>query len=125
MATTCEQGGRHRWDESRSHCLDCGRDAATCAEELENWLGETEDSVDRLSDQIEAMRALLEDLLERLTPQSSAHRYDQGRVYCAFCGACIEAIPHAAHPAVVTDHLPDCPIRRAQTKLAELEAQYE
>ena len=64
MATTCEQGGRHRWDESRSHCLDCGRDAATIAEELEDWLAQTEDQVDRLSDQIEAMRALLKDWLE-------------------------------------------------------------
>jgi hypothetical protein len=58
---TCEQGDKHRWDESRSRCLDCERDAATIVEELEEWLAQTEDSVDRLSDRIEAMRVLLED----------------------------------------------------------------
>lgn len=58
---TCEQGDRHRWDERRSRCLDCGRDAATIAVELEDWLIETEDSVDQLRDQIEDMRALLEE----------------------------------------------------------------
>jgi hypothetical protein len=115
---------KHRWDDSRSRCLDCGRDAATCAEELEGWLAQTEDSVDRMADQITALQVLLEDLLERLTPESSAHRYDQGRVYCVFCSACIETISHAARPAVVTDHLPDCPIRRTRDKLAELEAEY-
>jgi hypothetical protein len=61
---TCEQADKHRWNESRSHCLDYGRDTATIAEELYGWLLEREDYIERLSDQIEAMRALLEDLLE-------------------------------------------------------------
>ena len=121
---TCQEGDSHRWDESRARCLDCGRDAATIADEVWDWLGEKEDWIDHTGDQIEALRALLENMVEHLSPESAAHRYDQGRVYCVFCGACIEAIPHAVRPAVVTDHLEDCPIRRASALLAELEAEY-
>lgn len=120
---TGEQGNQHRWDESRSRCLDCGRDAASIADELWDWLGEKEDWIDHTGDQIEALRALLEDMMEQLSPESAAHRYDQGRVYGIFCGACIEAISHAARPAV-TDHQGDCPIKRAHALLAELEAEY-
>lgn len=58
---TCQQGYKHRWDESRSRCLDCGRDAATIAEELEDWLGQTEDARDRDADHL----AEAHDLLER------------------------------------------------------------
>jgi hypothetical protein len=121
---TCEQGDRHRWDERRSRCLDCGRDAATIADEVWEWLGEKEDWIDHLADQVEALRALLEDIVERLAPESAAHRYDQGRVFCVFCGACIAAIPHAAPPAIVSDHLEGCPIRRTRILLAELDAEY-
>ena len=63
---TCEQGDRHRWDESRSRCLDCGRDAATIADEVWDWLGEKEDWIDHMGDQIEALRALLEDAADQL-----------------------------------------------------------
>ena len=58
------------------------------AVEQEEWLIQTEDSVERLGDQIEAMRALLEDWLEYLMLQSQVHQYDQGRTYCAFCNGC-------------------------------------
>ena len=56
----CKQGDKHRWDESRSRCLDCGRDAATIAEELEDWLIQTEDAHDRDADQLTEAHALLE-----------------------------------------------------------------
>jgi hypothetical protein len=62
---TCEEGDRHRWDDICSHCLDYGRDAATITEELEDWLTQTEDSVDHMADQITAMQALLEVRLAR------------------------------------------------------------
>jgi hypothetical protein len=53
-----------------NYSLDCGRDAATIAVELEGWLGEKEDWIDHTGDQIEALRALLEDMIERLSPES-------------------------------------------------------
>lgn len=36
---TCKQGDRHHWDESRSRCLDCERDAATTAPHWERQPG--------------------------------------------------------------------------------------
>ena len=55
---TCEQGDQHRWDARRSRCLDCGREAASIADEVWEWLGEKEDWIDHTGDQIEALRAL-------------------------------------------------------------------
>lgn len=63
---TCVQGEKHRWDESRSHCLDCGREAATIADEVWEWLGEKEDWIDHMGDQIEALRVLLEETVGQL-----------------------------------------------------------
>jgi ferredoxin len=122
---TCKQGERHRWDESRSHCLDCGRGAAACADELHDWLVQKEDLIDHWGDQREAMRAQMEDWLEATGPDASVHRYDQGRTYCGLCGGCIAALPHAARPAVVTGHQENCPISRTSALLAELEAEDE
>jgi hypothetical protein len=65
-ATPCERGGHHRWDFSRARCLDCGREAVEIADELYDWLAETEDQVDQLSDQIEALRTLLEEAADLL-----------------------------------------------------------
>ena len=80
---TCQEGNSHRWDESRSRCLDCGRDAAVIADEVWDWLGEKEDWIDHTGDQIEAMRALLEDLMERLSPES---------MYGFMCGSCARSV---------------------------------
>lgn len=63
---TCEQGGRHRWDEADASCLDCGRRAAECADELHEWLVEKEDLIDHMGDQIEVLRTLLEEAAEAL-----------------------------------------------------------
>jgi uncharacterized coiled-coil protein SlyX len=66
MEVTCKQGGYHRWDEADARCLDCGRAAEEIADELCDWLGETEDRVDRMADQIEALRTRLAEAAEAL-----------------------------------------------------------
>jgi hypothetical protein len=57
---------RHRWDTTRSRCLDCGRAAGEIADELYSWLAETEDQVDQVANQIEAPRTLLEEAADLL-----------------------------------------------------------
>ena len=59
------------------------RVAAEIADELYDWLEQTEDEVDRMADQIEAMRALLEEAADLLDgtgdPQSrGGHRFVPG-----------------------------------------------
>jgi hypothetical protein len=87
-----EAGGRHHWDTTRSRCLDCEREAAEIADELYNWLGETEDNVDRQADQIEEMRSLLEDWRERYKViEYSPRNWGPPAWVCQSCGAEIRA----------------------------------
>jgi hypothetical protein len=77
MEVTCKQGGRHRWDEADARCLDCGRTAEECADELHERLVEKENLIDHMGDQIEALRTLLEEAAEALDTAGLLDTRDQ------------------------------------------------
>ena len=121
----CDNGDRHRWNDSRSHCLDCGRDAATIAEELEDWLAQTEDNVDRMADQIEEMRSLLEDWRERYKVIEYIPRnWGPSAWVCQSCGAETRATfgDRQAGPPEPFPHTTFCKAEATRALLAKLEA---
>jgi hypothetical protein len=118
-------GGRHHWDESRSRCLDCGREATEIADELYEWLGQTEDNVDRMADQIEEMRSLLEDWQERYKVIEYIPRnWGPNAWVCQSCGAETRATvgEWKAGPPDPFPHTAFCKAEATRAFLAKLEA---
>jgi uncharacterized coiled-coil protein SlyX len=120
-----EHGARHRWDDTRSRCLDCGREAAEIVDELYDWLGQTEDEVDQMADQIEAMRSLLEDWQERYKViEYVPHNWGPPAWVCQSCGAETRATfgDRQAGPPEPFPHTTFCKAEATRALLAKLEA---
>ena len=109
-------------------CLDCGREAAEIADELWEWLGQTEDNVDRQADQIEEMRSLLEDWRERYKViEYSPHNWGPPAWVCQSCGAEIRATfeDRQAEPPDPFPHTAFCKAEATRVLLAKIEADDE
>jgi hypothetical protein len=122
-----EIGGRHHWDTARSRCLDCGREAAEIADELYDWLGQTEDNVDRMADQIEDMRSLLEDWRERYRVIEYVSNWGLPAWVCQSCGAETRATfeERQAGAPEPFPHTAFCKAEATRALLAKLEADDE
>jgi hypothetical protein len=119
-----EVGGRHHWDATHTRCMDCEREVTMIADELYDWLGQTEDNVDRMADQIEEMRSLLEDWRERYKVIEYVSNWGLPAWACQSCGAEIRATfeDRQAEPPEPFPHTAFCKAEATRVLLAKLEA---